>query len=725
MKKSVLFAASLAVSALSATACGPGVPLCFFSGEEIGVLSETVLGELWLVGRHFYPDWAGTAPRGNDITSSEAHALDFAAAAARAGTADPAGDYERYRSAAEGWERAAWPDYARQFYLYALGRAQLLADATLSSPPAWRELLALPEADRKERTVWVLHGQVLAAEDFAAADSRLHALRAACDAGFTDTCGLEAAILRRLLLRDSDLGLRWLPLFLAAYGDTPHRPSAKPLLDVHGMLEIPHAFERATGLAERERALLGRVADEFAVWRRASWRDRNRRLGAALSADPVGREILCILDDGLDDPSPRDVPEESPLLSADRAAYRAFARGDFGTARALLRYAPADSLLRLFLEARFARMDGERRIAADLLRRWLEVFRESGGDAWCDFAVTGEGLDPREVPDEGLAWPRYVAGILGTVCVEEGDFVEALGVFAGDASSWLDAAFVAERCLSAGELAACLPDIEAALAERGNDPDFAGRLENLLARRYMRLGKPDEAGEWFARAAEETRKALAAHGGEFAGWQSEVRREHAEKPLAMWKVRQATAKRAYAETDPDKRAAAFVDLARIERAAGMELYGTELEPDVAVEAGQYGCSGVSFDSVRLPWWRIHDRERFPDTRWHWRKRAAETARRAAAMAAGEGVKAGALILAGTFVHADEAAANEAYRMLSDLPTHPAGAYAREKHWLPEWGGGPAAELVSRDGRRTPEEWLAGGWECTPAILSALAEETVR
>lgn len=108
MQKSLVFASILAVSALPAVparACAFSYPRCYFAGD-VGTLRQTELGELWLVGRHFFPEWIGTAPRGNDIKSPEGHALDFATAAARAGAADARGDYERYRACAESWERA-------------------------------------------------------------------------------------------------------------------------------------------------------------------------------------------------------------------------------------------------------------------------------------------------------------------------------------------------------------------------------------------------------------------------------------------------------------------------------------------------------------------------------------------------------------------------------------------------------------------------------------------
>jgi len=743
VKKFLALSASLALSALSAAACVCSSPRCYFAGD-VGTLQQTELGELWLVGRHFFPEWIGTSPRGNDIVSSEAHALDFATAAARAGAIDATGDYERYRERAERWElavherrdwlppfvpvpeeeRAAWPAYAKQFYLYSLGRAQLLADSTLSAPPAWEELLALPAEERKERTVWALHGKVLAAKGFAAADGQLRALRAACDEGFTDTCGLEAAILRRLLLRDPAEGLRWLPLVLAAYGEMPSEEREWHVpFNVHRMLSVAGGAERLRGeRSERDVALLSRAADEFAVWRRkGDWRVR-----AALADDPVGREILFVLDGGDETTVPSAATALStPLLSADRAAWRAFERGEYAAAKVLLAYAPADSLLRLFLEARFARMDGDLPLAAEKLRAWLRVCRERGGEGdWCDFAILDEDCGDDWGNLSTVPWPRYVAGSLGMVLVEQRDFVEALGVFLRDALSWRDAAFIAERCLTRAALEEAYPSLAEYMASTEEGSRHAGKLASLLARRCMRENRPDLAGAWFERAVEEERRLFERLDAEKQSprWIYGEPFRRAGRDLALWRARQKTAEKAYAQTNRDLRAAAFVDLARLERSAGMELYATELEPDVGLHDGEFSTSGFPAGEAaaeRAANWRVV--ADLPRKRWHWRVRAAKTARRAAAMAESEGVKAAALLLAGVFTYADEKEADEAFQMLADLPAHPAGAYARKTHWLPDWGGGAVSDFVARDNRREPEEWLAGGWECTPESLAALAD----
>ena len=64
-----------------------------------------------------------------------------------------------------------------------------------------------------------------------------------------------------------------------------------------------------------------------------------------------------------------------PFVCGERLAMRAFQRGAFDDCRKLLAASRSDSPVRLFLEARLARRDGDGGRAAELLRKWLELDR--------------------------------------------------------------------------------------------------------------------------------------------------------------------------------------------------------------------------------------------------------------------------------------------------------------------------------------------------------------
>ena len=122
-----------------------------WSGYEVRI---NVCHELDLLGRHFFPEWAGRELRFVPCTSEAAHRADYGEAAAAAGMPperaasrleELLGFADAAKARIEAGEEASLPsgleDFEREFFLYALGRAQRLADETLAEPPAWLELL--------------------------------------------------------------------------------------------------------------------------------------------------------------------------------------------------------------------------------------------------------------------------------------------------------------------------------------------------------------------------------------------------------------------------------------------------------------------------------------------------------------------------------------------------------------------------------------------------------
>ena len=662
MKRFLPAAACAALAVSAAFACGPFFPISY---TEPGVVAGTmekagyeirvnVRHELDLLGRHFFPEWAGRELKLVPMSSEEAHRADFGEAAAAAGMAperaaarleELLGFADAAKARIEAGEEASLPsgleDFEREFFLYALGRGQRLADATLAEPPAWIELLALPPARRRYRTVWARHGLVLAAPDAAAADRRLRELRADLDAGFRDTCGLEEAVVMQLLRRGGGReSLHWLPLAAA----------------VRGSPRIGEAL----------------VADADWLRRNEGWRKRFREMAASVaSSDPLATETLVTLCG--ESILPEDLRGAAPVLCADRRAWFALEAGDFERGRRLLALAPTNSLVRLFWEARLARIDGDYARSADRLRAWLAEVEARGGvpagvfevhDGWnegwlCD---TDNEYKPRT-----RSFGRVVQGELGAVLVTAGDFEEALLAFLR-ARSWIDAAFVAERCMATDALVAFVRDLPPESASwKRNRWEPEGDLRWLTARRLLREGRIGAAGEFFP----EARRA------DWATYTNLVAAARPDEPLA-----------ADAAQD-DVRALATLNLARLLYARGMELLGTELEPDVHSEDGSYSFSGIGDRTLAdLP----HagpppaPPPSLPKKRFHYRALALSAARRAAALASDPDVRAAAFLLQGQINAISHGMppkdAEPAYRALCAVPGHPVARAAREARWFP-------------------------------------------
>ena len=723
MKLGRLLASAVLLAAVpvrEARACGPFFPVSYFPGEfraEDERAPETTVStnaatacydayrvtphlgtELAMIGAHYYPAWTGRAPKGNHVSTAQADRLDFLEAGAAAGRSreQVAEDWSRFVAfrdgvcrRLEGGEKVEVPgdapDYALEFYLYKLGHAQWLVFRNDADPKPFGRLLALPKARRMYRTAWVHFVRIANARTFVDKDRHLDALRRAVDAGFRDTAALESFALRFLSATCRE---RYDPLVLTAYAQAK--------------------WEDWPGFAKR------------IFYRRRPSETPSRAWVEKLCADPVGVEVAVAFGAGGSLPSAAARPE-TPVLGADRQAWIAFHRGDLELCRKLLALAPARSLVRLFLEARLARLDGDLVRAAELLHAWLAEYARKGGRAadpvtgygiaaFCEaYWDTGEKIEGmwnfsgkiaysgafgprggfdgesmlvgegREHPDPRSHEPtlaRVVAGELGVVMVATRDLEEALHAFLL-ARNWLDVAFVAERCMTVDELVRFMRGTR--IGPRDRD-----LLRGLLMRRLLRSGRLAEASEW----APPDLKGLC---DEFVALTAQTRD---------------------LKSGADARAVAYFNLARLVQTRGMELMGTELRPDVAIYEGSFASDALPVaeptevparlgpDRTAACWagWtapedRVHDR-------FHYRRRAMAYARAAAQEAKDADVRAWSLMLGGVAALSlrDDLGADWFYKKLATM-RHP-----RAK--VPEWFKGPAYqwfkdEYVDRERRRTP------------------------
>ena len=638
----------------AAWACGPYFPVSYFPREgnsefmpsAMTVASNSTvkcfdayrvtphLGtELAMIGAHYYPAWTGKQPQGNRISTAKADELDFFAAGKEAGATETQveEDWKRFGAFNESVCRRleagekvelppGVPDYAMEFYLYKLGHAEWLVFRRDEDPASFGKLLALPKDRRRYRTVWVHFVRIANARRFCDKDRHLDEFRKALDAGFKDTAGLESFVLRFL---NKTCGSRYEPLVLTAYAQAK--------------------WEDWPGFAKR--IMTGRLPS--GTFKR-NWIDR-------LCEDPIGIEVAIAYGAGGELP-PTAVRPDKSALGADRQAWIAFNRGDFVLCRKLLAMAPGRSLIRLFLEARLARLDGKCEESGRLLHIWLDEYRKRGrradedicgygiaawdedywsaghGDWFWDSPSYWGSYGPadcncycRKVPTSSThepSLPRVVAGELGVVMVATRDLEEALYAFTL-AKNWIDIAFVAERCMTVDELVKFMRGSRVA-------PDYVESLRGLLMRRLVRCRRLDEALQW----APPKLKDLCA------------------EYCSLWRETHN------ANGDADDRAVAFFNLSRLTLTRGMELMGTELRPDMTIYDGDYADDtfplaepsdltarlGRGGASSRWSGWKSSEkRER---DRFHYRRKAIEYAKAAVGQAKDNDVLAWSLVLGG-------------------------------------------------------------------------------
>jgi hypothetical protein len=285
--------------------------------------------------------------------------------------------------------------------------------------------------------------------------------------------------------------------------------------------------------------------------------------------------------------------------SAEKLALAAYQAGEMDKAERWVRRARPDSLVAQWIQAKLFLYRGKITEAAALLGKVAHDFpvqldqkpvgnplnRPPG-----TFSPTGgkgrdEGvgfMGSTYIESEGhpsIQGPQQLLGELGVLRLTRREFSEALDALLRG-GFWMDAAYVAERVLTADELKTYVdrnwpavahdPDVaEAEAGETGeSSPDFIrANLRHLLARRLARLDRRPEARPYYPVQWQQRFDALA--GALAAGRNEKLPRE--------------------------QRAAALFEAAKITRFDGMELIATSVEPDWAVHGGsfEYGVTTAS------------------------------------------------------------------------------------------------------------------------------------
>lgn len=353
----------------------------------------------------------------------------------------------------------------------------------------------------------------------------------------------------------------------------------------------------------------------------------------------------------------RDVPE------ADRMAWLAYEAGAFPLAWEWLALARDDVPEVHWLRAKLALRGGDLQAGEKHLR-----------------AALASPLDEAHRP--------RVAAELSRVCLARDDFAGALSASL-QGGHWEDAAFVAERVMTADELIGFIEakPIVPVLTDRWfGGHDSGDLLRHLLARRLARMGRFTAAETYFP-----------------AAWQLGFRTYVADTQIGFDSTRTA-----------EVRAAAFWRAAVAIREHGMELLGTELEPDWAIWNGYYD-EGRSVDRRRgkgeqpprresifqpspLEAQRLGE-QRAPQKRFHYRYRAAELAWWAASLLPNDSDQTAEILATagGWLKNRDPEAAKPFYQALViRCGNTTLGRAAAVKRWFPEAAKPADADVGTRE-----------------------------
>lgn len=553
-----------------------------------------------------------------------------------------------------------------EFDLYIRGLLAFRRGQAEAAREKWLALLALPPEQRKMRSVWAAYmmGRSFdregAAEWNAEEETRWYArARDLAREGFSDHLGLAVASVgweakAELFRGKADRAVE-LYLVQADAGD----PTAVASLRV-----------ATRDVLAGDAAMLRRAAARPIVARavNASLVSSPAR-GAMTEIPPLKAAATHAWLEVLEAAGARDVG------GADLCAWAAYQAGDAAAAKRWVERAPADAPVAQWIRAKLLLRAGKVDAALEALAKAARLFPAQ--EEWSP--------DDRECWDDVSSPAGLVRGDSALLRMARREYVASLDALLRG-GYWLDAAYVAERVLTPDELKQYVDKtwpVPAEPAPPATEPDgdyhrqraqaragAATNIRELLARRLTRLGRWREAGGYFSAKLRPTLDAYvkAIRAGNDASHAKSARAD------SLWEA------------------------AKIARHQGMDLLGTELDPDWRVFSGSYdlGDAGKARTERKPPLHlagttpdeaaRANSHRASPDLRFHYRYIAAEHAWAAAALMPDESEEtARRLCVAGGWLKGrDPAAAEKFYKALVTRCGRTAlGREAAKAKWFPK------------------------------------------
>jgi photosystem II stability/assembly factor-like uncharacterized protein len=482
-------------------------------------------------------------------------------------------EFANYFAGAIAWENPAFPN----------------SDAACVS---WEKVLALPPAQRHFKSTWAafMLGKYWAGKDPQKAIGYFQQTRQFAAMGFIDSCGLAAAsfgleALAELRRKNFEMAML---LYLQQLGTGDG--SALASLE----FTAQHALATNDPVALKQLAVnpvTQRVVTAYLI----SWEPGLYKDGQAASWL-----------DAVEGAGVRDVD------SAEELALAAYQAGEWDAARRWAERAPASPVSQ-WLEAKLLLRGGKINEAAAMLARVVKLMEAKNN------GVSNQLKDDLQVDceqSEAFIDPsNQVLGELGVLHLSQRDYVESLDALLRS-GFWMDAAYVAERILTVGELKAYVdrnwPAVSSTNDERAvpeDATDARNDIRYLLARRLVRLKRNDEARVYYPPQLRTQFDALV----------NDLKAARNKGLL------------------PDRCAKALFAAAMMTRTNGMELLGTELKPDWLIYGGNFedGDTIRTNENTKLLAPSVDELRRYAENdvnleeRFHYRYQAAELAVEAA------------------------------------------------------------------------------------------------
>ena len=412
----------------------------------------------------------------------------------------------------------AIPAEMEEFRLYYLGKEELVK--TPEKAESWEKLLTLPPERRHFRTTWILYlkGNL----DKANIHARAAEVRKAIDAGFADSQGLGWGSYKQEM----------------RYGTDPVKTIRAAVEAQRGAMD--HNMIKYLSYYNRKFCIRG---DLFAELTEKEYQ--------ALLADPVCREIVLIYENDVKKLIARSANLKFRCI--DILAFRAWENGDVKQTETYLAMLEKPTLLSVYVESELARYHGSVDLAAKKLRQWLKMAEKVS--PLTDMKLLNRGADEDFyrfiIPDD---WKSEIYGILGYTMVLKRNFMDAARFFYESGQGESDLPYIAERFLTLEQLVEFVDSIseDANIKdERSCKPHMVKMMRHLTARRAFREEKFDIAKKYMP--------------DDYKGYMKQY--------LEFLAIGRDTKKGA------NERGIALYNAAKIMRYKGLELCGTETDPD--------------------------------------------------------------------------------------------------------------------------------------------------
>jgi hypothetical protein len=454
-------------------------------------------------------------------------------------------------------------DYHRGAFAYRRGQ-----DHWEEARQAWQELLNRPANDRHYRSVWAafMLGKLSLKTNSPEAVKWFQKTRELAKQGFADSLGMAADSYgwegRSEWKQGHPGNAAQLFLTQLALGDESAIVSLKALVPdrqaIEGMLNYgpePEEIEKWTEEQRKQREI-----DDLSKLREAARDPFLRRLVTVHILSTISCPDFYTEGTKANARCARwlSVIEEAKLGKVDDAEYLGWAAyniGAYKVAERWLNLGNADTPAAWWLRAKLQRRAGKLADAAKSMAKAMDLMRDSKV-----YASSDQPSDENEVFHPygyGGHWTfqQSASGDLGALRLDRNNFVQALDTLL-EGDLWEDAAYVAERVLTADELKKYVDDHS---GNKARDDEQIGKLRYVLGRRLVREDRYDEASRYL--------------------------------PAPYYKIleRYAKALKEGADTSrpPLERARAWFTAAWLARYDGMELMGTEGAPDGFAEEGEF------------------------------------------------------------------------------------------------------------------------------------------